>query len=314
VSVAEGPGAQFALRDDAIRGRREVARLERRRLIAFLTKLAPLLVFTTLFFLIPLGFLFAYSLGSSDSFSVSFGHSFANYSAALHSGIYTQLLLRTLGIGLVTAFACVVLAYAFSYAITLGYLRRHGEIYLLAVLISLFSAYIVRVYAWRTLLGDTGVINETLHAVGIHRTLSFLLYSRFAVLLTLANIYLPLAVLPIYSALAQVNPALIEAARDQGANPLQTVWKIVLPVSMRGVNASFALCFILAAGDYVTPQFVGGSNGQMLGNAIADQFGAAYDWPAGAALAFLLILSMGLVIGLWLLAMRVLGLRNPYGR
>jgi spermidine/putrescine transport system permease protein len=117
-------------------------------------------------------------------------------------------------------------------------------------------------------------------------------------------------VLPIYSALAQVDPALIESARDLGASRLQAVRRVVLPLAIRGVNAAFAVCLIIAAGDYVTPQLVGGANGQMIGNVINDQFGVAFNWPLGSALAFILLALTGLVFALWMLLMRTLGLRG----
>ena len=135
-------------------------------------------------------------------------------------------------------------------------------------------------------------------------------FSRPAVILTLVNVLLPLAVLPMYSALHQVDPTLLEAARDQGATPRQALQKVVLPLSERGITAGFALCFVLAAGDYVTPQFVGGVDGQQIGNVIADNFGVAFNWPLGAALSFILILFMGAVVALWIAVPTLFGLRG----
>ena len=112
-------------------------------------------------------------------------------------------------------------------------------------------------------------------------------------MLTLVNVLVPMAVLPIYSSLAQVDPALVEAARDAGAGSIRTLTAVTIPLASRGVNAAFALCFLIAAGDYVTPQFVGGHDGQMLGNVIAEQFGTAFNWPLGSALAFMLVARDG---------------------
>jgi spermidine/putrescine transport system permease protein len=288
---------------------RERAWHERRERRNYLLRLSPILLFTLAFFLTPFVTLFLYSFGESTFIDLSYGSDPQHYVSAFTDPLYRRLLLRALAIGVVTSVLCIALAYPFAYAITLGPLRRRGTWLLFAVVITLFSSYVVRVYAWRTLLGSEGIVNEGLRLVGIG-PIDLLLFSRFSVVLTLVNVLIPLAVLPIYSSLAQIEPSLVESARDLGAPPARALRRVVLPLSMRGVNAAFALCFIVAAGDYVTPQLVGGANGQLIGNVIADQFGVAFNWPLGSALAFSLIASMGAVILIWLLLMRVLGLRG----
>ena len=129
--------------------------------------------------------------------------------------------------------------------------------------------------------------------------------------LTLVNVLVPLAVLPIYSALAQVDPALMKPPATRRGR-VRTLSSVTIPLASRGVNAGFALCFLIAAGDYVTPQFVGGIDGQMLGNVIADQFGMSFNWPLGSALAFMLVAAMGSACSRWwLFAMRLLHIRGP---
>jgi spermidine/putrescine transport system permease protein len=273
--------------------------------------MTPLALFTLTFFLVPLGALFAYSLGTSTAISISFGHNLENYSKALTDPFYLRLTGRALANGAMVGLISVALAYPFAYAITLGPLRRKGEAFLLLVLISLFASYVVRVYAWRTLLGSEGIINGALSYVGIG-PLTFLLFSRTAVVLTLVNVLVPLAVLPIYSSLVQVDRSLLEAARDQGAGPLRSVVRVALPLSTRGLNAAFALCFIIAAGDYVTPQLVGGTSGQQIGNVIADQFGVSFNWPLGAALSFVLLLFAGIVVTMWVAGWRLAGFRGAH--
>lgn len=290
--------------------RSEVSQHRRRELLFFCVRLLPLVLFVVAFFLVPLATLVGYSLGHSTFIATSFGLDWHNYTDTLSEGLYLHLLARSLTIGLITAVLCVVLAYPFGYAVTLGPLNKRGEAFLLAVLVSLFSAYLVRVYAWRTILGTDGVLNSLLQYAGVQHPVAFFLFSPPAVVLTLTNILVPLAILPIYSSLAHVEPALLEAAQDQGAGPLRTLWSVTLPLSIRGVNAAFALTFIFAAGDYVTPALVGGANGQMLGNAVSDQFGAAYNWPVGAVLAITLVVAMAGVIGLWAGLMRLLGFRG----
>jgi spermidine/putrescine transport system permease protein len=278
---------------------------------SFLVRVSPATLFLLIFFLVPVGVLCAYSFGHSTPFSLSFGLSPDNYVEALETSLFRRLLWRSIWIGGVIGALCVVLAYPLAYAITLGPLRRRGDLILLLVLVSLFSAYIVRVYAWRTLLGRNGVINSALESLGlIGEPLNFLLYSRFAVAVTLTNVLVPLAVLPLYSSLAGTDRQLLEAAKTLGASPLQAFWRITLPLSSKGVIAAFALCFIIAAGDYVTPQLVGGTSGQLLGNVIVRRFGLAFDWPLGSALAFVLIAAIALTVVLVAAAFRVLRLRE----
>jgi len=278
---------------------------------AFLIRVSPATVFLLIFFLVPVGVLCAYSFGHATPFSLSFGLSPDNYVEALETPLFRKLLWRSIWLGGLIGALCVALAYPLAYAITLGPLRRRGDLILLLVLVSLFSAYIVRVYAWRTLLGRNGVINSALESLGlIGDPLDFLLYSRFAVAVTLINVLVPLAVLPLYSSLAGTDRQLLEAAKTLGASPLQTFWRITLPLSSKGVIAAFALCFIIAAGDYVTPQLVGGTSGQLLGNVIVRRFGLSFDWPLGSALAFVLIGAMALTVVLVAAAFRVLRLRG----
>ena len=260
-----------------------------------------------IFFFVPLCALFAYSLGNTTIVDVSVGTDPHNYVRAFTDSFYLHLFGRAIVNGLLVGMSCVLLGYPFAYAITLGPLRRRGELLLLWMIVSLFASYIVRVYAWRTLLGSSGVLNTAIGYAGIG-PVNFLLFNRPAVVLTLVNVLVPLAVLPIYSALHQVDPSLLEAARDQGATARQAFQKVVLPLSQRGLTAGFALCFVLAAGDYVTPQLVGGVSGQQIGNVIADNFGVAFNWPLGAALSFVLISFMGIVVALWVVAPKLLRL------
>jgi spermidine/putrescine transport system permease protein len=277
---------------------------------AFGARIGPAGLFVGLFLVVPLGVLFAYSFGQSTYIDLEFGTSIDQYKIGLESELFRRLIFRSVWIGVVVALVSLALAYPLAYAITVGPLRRRGELILFLVLVSLFSAYIVRVYAWRTLLGDNGAINSGLRSLGLGDGLDFLIYNRFAVIVTLVNVLVPLAVLPLYSSLSGVDREVLDAARSLGASRLKVFVRMTLPLSIRGVQAAFALCFILAAGDYVTPQLVGGARAQMLGNVIASRFGVAFDWPLGSALAFLLVAAMALTIVAFAGLCRLLGLRD----
>jgi len=178
-------------------------------------------------------------------------------------------------------------------------------------LISLFSNYLVRVYAWKTILGNNGLINQFLMYIGlIKQPLEFLLYSSSAIIITLIYILIPFTILPIFSSLQNVSSDLIEAAKDLGANSAIAFYKVTLPLSMPGVITGFTFSFILSAGDYVTPQLVGGPTGLMIGKIIADQFGTVYNWPLGSALSYFMIFLMILIINILIYVTRILKLKR----
>lgn len=252
-----------------------------------LAQLGPAAAFYALFFLVPLGLLVAYSFFEVSQASLQVEPAFMldNYRAAVTGGLYRELIVRTVLLALVVACVVVMLAYPFAYIATFTFPRRR-ELLLFLVLASIFGGYLVRIYAWRTILGEEGLVNSLLHSIGlIDAPLSFLIFSRFAVVVTLVNILLPFAVLPLYAAMQNVPRDALEAARDLGGGPLTVFRSVTLPLTATGLRIAFAFAFVLASGDFVTPALVGGTDGLMIGNVIADQFGVAFNWPLGAALA-----------------------------
>jgi spermidine/putrescine transport system permease protein len=157
--------------------------------------------------------------------------------------------------------------------------------------VSIFGGYLVRIYAWRSILGEQGLINSFLGSIGlIHKPLGFLIFSQAAVVVGLVNLLLPFAALPLFSAMQNVPKEILEAARDLGGGRLVVFRTIMLPLTATGVRIAFAFAFVLASGDYVTPQLLGGPSGLMIGNAISDQFSTEFNWPLGCALAIVMLL------------------------
>jgi len=267
-----------------------------------LVLLGPAAAFYVAFFLIPLGLLVVYSFYTVDQVKLQITPAFSgsNYRAALSGSLYLNVVLRTVLLGLAVGIVVVALAFCFAYIATFVFPNQR-ELLLFLLLASIFGGYLVRIYAWRTILGDQGLINSLLISVGVvNHPLRFLLFSRFAVLVTLVNFLLPFGVLPLYGALQNVPRDVLESARDLGGGPVSVFRTTLLPLTSTGIRVAFAFAFVLAAGDYVTPQLVGGTNGIMIGNVVADQFGVAYNWPLGAALAIttmLLVLAIFLLIG-----------------
>lgn len=272
---------------------------------------APAGAIMVAFFVVPAGVLFAYSFGHSTYLDVRFGLTFEHYAAVATSETLRNVVLRSLWMGGLVGVAAAVLSYPIAYAATLGPYRRFSNVVLLVVLVSLFTAYIVRIYAWRTLLGRNGIINGSLETLGFSQEpLTFLLFSKFAVLITLISVLIPVAMLPIHASLSGMRTELIDAARTMGATGFQAFRRVTLPMTSRGLYSGFALSFVIAAGDFVTPQLVGDPGSQLAGNAIVTRFGLSFDWPLGAAIAFTLVTGMAivLVVALWCFAR--LGLRD----
>ena len=265
--------------------------------------LLPAFVVYAVLLVVPLLGLFALGFWRADGFALIPDLSLANYHRILTTGLYRDVLIRTVQVGMITAAIVVPVAFALSYVMRFV-LERRGALILQLVLLSLFSGYLVRIYAWRTILGKQGLLNTTLQYLGlIDAPLGFLIYSQLAVVITLCGLLLPLAVLPIYSAMLNVPDDFLEAACDLGAGFWQRLRTVLLPMVMPGVTTAFAFAFLLSAGDFVTPSLVGGMQSTMIGNIIADQFrGIGANWPLGAALAFVTIGAMvticGVLVGL----------------
>jgi spermidine/putrescine transport system permease protein len=256
-------------------------RVDRRGLL-----LAPAALVWTLLFFAPLLFFFMIGFWSVRSRIMRADFTLKNYAAAVTD--YGDVLVYTLGMALAIAAATTALAYGFAYAIRFR-AGRFGDGLLFVTLITLFGGYLVKIYAWKSILGRDGILNGILVWSGlIGEPLNVLIYSGYAVLITLVYFLLPFAILPIYGSLRSIPDEMIEAARDLGATPLQAARDIVLPQCERGIAAAFLLSFLIAAGDYVTPRFVGGG-ASMMGHFIETQFSFGFNWPMGSAMAYTLM-------------------------
>lgn len=245
----------------------------------------PPLAWVTIFLLLPYALLFCYSFWMVEQGHVVQHWNLANYRELLRTPVYFSVLIRSMRIaGLVTALA-VALGYPAAYYLSLHAHRRKDLLYQL-VIIPLWVSYLVRAYAWKTILGSDGVLNTLLQYVHLtSHPLEFLLYSPFAVVLTLTHIYTPFTILPIYAALEHIPRNLVEASTDLGATPTQTFWKVILPLSIPGVVAGATFAFVLSLGDFLAPLLLGGPSGIMISNVVVSLFGAAYNWPLGAAIS-----------------------------
>ncbi|UCB46810.1 MAG: ABC transporter permease [Spirochaetota bacterium] len=274
--------------------------------------LTPLFTYFTFFFFAPMFVLFVYSFWLKTSTGLVPTFTLHNYLYIFSRKLYPITILRSLRIGIITALICVLISYPVAFSLTFKY-KKLQDFVLYLILVSLFSSYLVRVYAWKTILGSNGFINQILRYLGlIKEPLTFLLFSPTAIIITLVFILTPFTILPIFSSMQNISVDLIEAARDLGANKLQTFYKIVLPLSIPGVITGFIFSFTISTGDYVTPQLVGGTEGLMVGRIVQDQFGMTYNWPFGSALAYFMIFLLILLINVFIWITTILKLRRKY--
>jgi spermidine/putrescine transport system permease protein len=195
-----------------------------------------------------------------------------------------------------------VLAYPLAYYLALSGTKRK-YVLLLLLIAPFLTSYLLRVLAWKVILGDQGVINSFLfwtHLRAQGHPISQLLYSRFAVMLVLGYIWLPFVALPIFVSLENLDRRLLEAASDLGASRLYAFARVTLPLSLPGVVAAFFFVFIPTLGEFVTPSLVGGATGYMYGNQIVDLFGTGFpDWETGSVLAIFLLVVIALLTGVF---------------
>ena len=260
----------------------------------------PPLAWVAVFLLVPYALLFCYSFWSvSPSQVIVHAWNLNNYRELLGINVYPQTLFRSVWIAARVMIFSLLLGYPLAYYVSFHTGKRKNLLYQL-VIIPLWVSYLVRAYAWKTILGSDGVLNTLLQYLHLTRhPLEFLLYSPFAVVLTLTHIYTPFTFLPIYASLEHVPKTLVEASHDLGASPAQTFWRVIFPLSIPGVLAGATFAFVLSLGDFLAPLLLGGPSGIMISNIVVSLFGAAYNWPLGAAISFCML---ALVIALLFLS------------
>jgi len=255
----------------------------------------PPLVWVAVFLLAPYAFLFCYSFWSVSQQSIVHHWNLGNYRQLFENAMYPAVLFRSMRIAASVTILSLMLSFPLAYY--LSFHSRRKELLYLLVIVPLWVSYLVRAYAWKTILGSDGVLNTLLQYAGVIRhPAEFLLYSPFAVVLTLTHIYTPFAFLPVYAAMEHIPRNLVEAAQDLGAAPVRTFWTVIFPLSLPGALAGATFAFVLSLGDFLAPLLIGGPGGIMISNVIVSLFGAAYNWPLGAAIsASLLLLVLALL-------------------
>src|SRR5271166_2158384 len=271
---------------------------------------APVLAALTALCLAPLGVLFVYSFFRVDFVTIVPDPSLRNYAQVLSSASYRYLIAKALMNGAAIAAITAVIAYPVAFFIAKR-IREVKAALLTALLIPLYTGDLVRIFAWRLILGREGVLNSFLIWTGvIDRPIETLLFSPTATTIVLVYNYLPFMVLGLWLSLETLDDHLFEAAADLGAGRATTFIRLVLPLTAPGLVAGALMVFALVVGDFLTPQLIGGASGVTVISAIADLFGAAFDWPLGSAIAWTLLAAMVAVVAAVLLFVR----RMAWGR
>lgn len=249
-----------------------------------------------LLILVPLAIFLVYSFFGVDHGEIRHELSLGNYVRFFTDPVFLPVFRNTLVLCLSVAAICILLAYpAACFLTTLKGRWRYALLMLLMV--PLLMSYVIKIYAIRSILGLNGFLNQALVWAGILREPSPLfVFNMNAILLTLTLLLIPFAILPIFLSLERIPQNLISASEDLGASRLQTFLRITLPLSLPGAATAASFVFVLAIGDFLTPQMVGGVNGFTFGRVLYSQFGTAYNWPFGAALSVMLALVVILVI------------------
>lgn len=271
----------------------------RRRLTSGAIVSAPLL-WTLAFLFVPYLIMFTYSfyLKTFPMFTPAF--QFGNYLTILDDPQYYRVLIRTFKIAAIVATSALLVAYPLTYFLVFQVKSpRLRSVLYMAVIVPLWVSYLLRAYTWKTILGNEGILNSFLVWMNIlDEPTDIFLYNQFSMVVTLTYIFIPFMVMPIYTALEKVPRSMIEASKDLGVGPFRTFFRITLPLSMPGVVAGLTFTFCLTFGDFVAPFLVGGPNGFMIANIVQTQFGAALNWPLGAALSIVMLVIVLTIISL----------------
>ena len=263
----------------------------------------PITLWLLLLVIIPLLFTFIMSFYTSDGNVIDKTFSLSNYKIFFTDSLYSSILWKSIKLAVLVSVLSIAAAFPLAYLVSFKIKRGRNLLFMLSI-IPLWVSYLVRIIAWRSILGNQGVINSLLLAIGIiEKPLTFLLYNQFSIAITLIYICIPFVFIPVYTALEKIPKNLTEASSDLGAGEGKTFIYIIVPLAMPGLITGFIFSFIIALGDYIIPNQLGGTSGIMYGNLIWSQFGFAFNWPFGAALGFIL----------FTIAITILGLTSRFG-
>jgi spermidine/putrescine transport system permease protein len=252
---------------------------------------APIVLWVLAFVVLPTLILLVYSFCQRGTLGgVVYDFTTANY-AAVFDATYLRIFLRSLLFAAATTVTCLVVAYPVAWCIGRAH-ERWRSLLILLVMVPFWTSFLIRTYAWLTILKSEGLLNGLLLQVGVIAEPLQMLYTPGAVLVGLVYTFLPFMILPIYTSVEKLDAALVEAASDLGAAPLRVFSTVIVPMTWAGISAGILLVFVPSLGLYAVNDILGGGKVDMIGNVIENQFkGGARNWPFGAALGMTLVLA-----------------------
>lgn len=273
------------------------------RWVSSLLLVLPALLWYGVFFLAPLGQMVLISFAQRGPYGgVEPGFYLDSYQE-LTNPLYVNVFVATLRMALLGTFACLVIGYPLAYFLATR-AGRFKTILLLLIIVPFWTSFLIRTYAWETILDPQGVLSNLLQGIGMIRQPLQVLYSPLAIFIGILYNYLPLMVFPLYVTLERMDRRLVEASKDLGAGRLATFRQVTLPLTLPGVMTGCLLVFIPLTGEYLIPTILGGSKNIFMGSLIASQFLEVRDWPFGAALGVTVLLLLLLLVNLYLLVFR----------
>jgi putrescine transport system permease protein len=258
------------------------------------------MLFLIAFFLLPFLVVFKISVSEMDTVFfrdvltwadglVTIKINFANYFSLAQDGLYLGTYIRSLGYAAMTALICLLIAYPFAYCIARSPADKRPAL-LMMVMLPFWTSFLLRIYAWKILLADSGVFNQLLLVLGVIAEPIKMMNTPFSLILGMVYCYIPFMILPLYATLVKMDLSLLEAALDLGATPAQAFWRITVPLSKSGIIAGSMLVFIPCVGEFVIPELLGGPQTLMIGRVLWDEFFGNNDWPMAAAVAVVMVL------------------------
>jgi putative spermidine/putrescine transport system permease protein len=301
--VAAGLDPTQGLSNGVGAGRRFGGALWRRPWLKGAALLSPPVLGFLLIYVAALVALFVYAFWTVDPFTSLTIHSWTldNFRELWHGSTYHTVAFRTVSIAAAVTVTDAIIAFPFAYLMARLAGPRTRALLFILVLLPLWASYLARVYAWRLILNSDGLLNWSLHKVGLPS--AGIAYTNTAMWIVFSYIWLPFMILPVYASLERIPHSYIEASRDLGAKGGRTLRSVILPLALPGVVAGSIFTFSLTLGDYITPVLVGGASSQFIGNVVYDSVNQASNLPFGAAFAVVPVV----VMGIYLLAARKLG-------
>ena len=262
------------------------------RTVGFWASFLPPCLWMTGFYFIPIVVLLSYAFLQHKYVEIIPKFTWENFVQLTGNPAYRNTLVRTIYIALMVTGINALLAFPVAYFLAL-YSGKYKQVLTILILLPLWSSYLVRVFAWRIILGYNGVLNSFLVSLGIlSEPSSLFLYNQFSMVVTLCYVWLPFMILPLVTALERLPGNLLEAAADLGAHPWYTFRQVTFPLILPGLLAGALSVFSLTMGDYITSSLIGGAGDILIGNIVASQFGVADNWPLGSALAMIILLLL----------------------